>query len=87
MFSKNSYLTGILASLIFPAIAWAAAYYFRYTVELTNRPALPYLIAIALNLIMLRLILKKESDKTGRGIMLATFIILILVFTFKAHLR
>ena len=87
MFSKNSYLTGILAALIFPAIAWGVAGYFRYTIELTNRPALPYFVAIAFNLIMLRFALKKDLDKTGRGIMLGTFMVMILVFMLKTHLR
>lgn len=87
MFNKNSYLTGILAAALFPVFAWVAAYYLRYNVEIINRPALPYLIAIALNLIMLRFALKKNQDKTGRGIMLATFIIMILVFMLKTRLR
>lgn len=87
MFSKNSYVTGILAAFIFPALASVAGYYLRYNTDIINRPALPYLMAIALNLIMLRFVLKKDLEKTGRGIMLATFVIMILVFTLKAHLR
>ncbi|MDB4921593.1 hypothetical protein [Mucilaginibacter sp.] len=87
MLNKNSFITGILAALIFPAIALAVAYLLKTNVEIINRPALPYFIAIALNLIMMRIILKKELDQTARGIMLATFIIMLLVFIFKVHLR
>jgi hypothetical protein len=87
MLNKNSFITGILAALIFPAIALAVAYLLKTNVDIINRPALPYFIAIALNLIMIRIILKKELDQTARGIMLATFIIMLLVFLFKVHLR
>lgn len=87
MVNKNSFITGILAALIFPVIAWGAAYLLKTNVEIINRPALPYFVAIALNLIMMRFILKKELDQTARGIMLATFIIMLLVFIFKVHLR
>ncbi len=85
--NKNSFFIGILAGLIFPVIAWAAAWYLKTNVDIINRPALPYFIAIALNLIMMRFMLKKELDKISRGIMLTTFVIMLLVFMFKVHLR
>lgn len=87
MFNKNSYLTGALAALIFPAIAWGAAYYFRYTAEVINRPALPYLVAVALNLLAMRFIFKYRFDKTGKAMMATTFIIMIAVFIIKGRLR
>lgn len=87
MLNKNSFLTGILAALLFPVIAWGMAYLLKTNVEIINRPALPYFAAIALNLVMMRFALKKELDLTARGIMLATFIIMLLVFIFKVHLR
>ena len=43
--------------------------------------------SIALNVITLRFTLKKDLDKTGRGIMLATFVVMIVLFMFKVHLR
>jgi len=87
MLNKNSFLTGILLALIFPAIAWITAYYLKTNIYIINRPAVPYFIAIALNLIMIRFTLKKDLDKTGRGIMLATFALMIAIFMFKVHLR
>ncbi|MGZ3873645.1 MAG: hypothetical protein ACXVJD_12045 [Mucilaginibacter sp.] len=84
---KNSLLAGLLAALVFPAIAWGAAYLLRDNIALINRPALPYLIAIAINLILLRFLLKRDLDKTARGIMLGTFVIMLLVFMLKVHLR
>ncbi len=87
MLNKNSYLTGALAALIFPAIACGAAYYFRYTAEVMNRPALPYLLAVALNLLAMRFIFRYGYDKTGKAMMATTFIVLIAVFIIKGHLR
>lgn len=87
MLSKNSFITGILAALIFPAIASGVAYLLRTDIDIINRPALPYFMAIFLNLVMLRFMLKKDLDKTGRGVMLGTFIIMLLVFIFKTHMR
>jgi hypothetical protein len=78
-------LTGILAALIFPAIACFAAYSLKNNFYLINKPALPYFIAIALNLVLLRVSYKKGADKTVRGIMLATFIFMVLIFIFKIH--
>lgn len=87
MFSKNSYITGVFAALIFPAIACGADYYFRYTTEVINRPALPYLVAVALNLLAMRFIFKYGFNKTGKAMMAATFIVMIAVFIIKGHLR
>lgn len=87
MFNKNSYLTGILAALVFPAIACGAAYYFKYTAEVINRPALPYLVAVALNLLAMRFIFKYDYDKTGKSMMATTFIVMIAVFIIKGHVR
>jgi len=87
MLEKNSLIVGILIGLIFPAVAWVVSWYLRNAIDIINRPALPYLVAIALNLIALRFLQKKELDQTGRGLMLATFVVMILVFIFKAHIR
>jgi len=88
MLNKNSLLAGVLAALIFPALAWGVAYLLRTNVDIINRPALPYLVAVALNLILLRICLKKDLDQTGRGIMLATFVVMLLIAAFKIfHIR
>ncbi|MDP9081336.1 MAG: hypothetical protein M3O71_28325 [Bacteroidota bacterium] len=87
MLNKNSLLTGTLLALIFPAIAWITAHYLKNNIDLINRPALPYWIAIGLNLIMLRFAFKKDLDKTSNGIMLTTFAAMIAIFMFKAYLR
>lgn len=85
MLNKNSMLAGIVAGLIFPAVAWLTEYLLKNNTYIINRPAVPYFIAIGLNLIMLRFGYKYGFDKTARGIMLATFACMLLIFVFKIH--
>jgi len=84
---KNTMLMGVLLALPFPAIAWLVASLLKNNVDLINKPALPYVIAIALNLLMLRFAVKKDLDKTARGVMLATFAIMLVLFMFKVGAR
>ena len=85
MLNKNSLPTGLLIALIAPALAFAAAYLLRNDNLIINKPALPYFIAIALNLVLIRVFSKKAADKTIRGIMLVTFVFMVLIFIFKIH--
>jgi hypothetical protein len=85
MLKKNNLFTGILAALIFPAIAWGISYLLTNNVVIINRPAIPYLFAIALNLVAIRLIQKKDMDDTARGIMLATFVIMGVIVVTKIY--
>jgi len=85
MLNKNSLPAGILVALIGPAFAIVAAYLLKNNSYIINKPALPYFIAIALNLVLIRFFSKKAADKTIRGIMLATFAFMVLIFIFKIH--
>lgn len=85
MLKKDNLFTGVLASLIFPALAWAAEYLWKDTAYVINRPLVPYFFAIGLNLILLRLGLRSGREKMARGIMLGTFIWMLLLFIFKIY--
>ena len=88
MLKKDSYLTGILLAIPMPVAAFVlATYVFQDTMLLFNKPALPYLIAIALNLIMMRLFSTDGVVKTVKGIFIATFLITIGLFVFKLRLK
>ncbi len=87
MFKKDSPTTGILIGVILPLAVYALAIItfsryghvdgFIYTI----RPKLPALIAVAANLLPFRYyMVNKKFDKTGRGILLITFIMVILIF-------
>ena len=83
MLKKNSIFTGVLVSLIFPVIACVAAYLLRNNITVINKPALPYFVAVAINMVLIRVSLKKELELTGKGLMLATFVIMLLIFILK----
>jgi hypothetical protein len=85
MLKKDSMPAGVLAALIFPVIAFVIASLLKNNVDIINRPGLPYFIAIALNLILIRISFKKGLDHTAKGIMLATFACMLLIFIFKIH--
>ncbi|HEY4324366.1 MAG TPA: hypothetical protein VGN20_10275 [Mucilaginibacter sp.] len=80
----NNVIYGVLIGLIFPVIALIAEFLLKANTYLINRPAVPYFVAIAFNLIMLRIFLKRDVGKTLRGIMLVTFIFMLFVL-FKVH--
>ena len=82
---KNNLLTGLLSALIFPLFAFVVDSLFKNTIFFLNKPAVPYLVALALNLIALRVCIKKDLDKTARGVMVATFALLLLVLKLKTH--
>jgi hypothetical protein len=84
---KDSIITGILLGLIFPAMGWVVAYLLKDNTYIINKPAVPYLVALALNLISMRLFAKKEMVHTVRGIMITTFVVMLLLFIFKLHLK
>jgi hypothetical protein len=85
MLNKNSLLTGVLMALILPVVACAVAYLLKNNEFIINKPALPYFGALAINLVILRVYFKKGADKTGGGIIIATFVFMVLVFVFKIH--
>ena len=88
MLKKDSYLTGILLAIPLPVVAYVMAMYvLQNSVLILNKPALPYMIAIALNLIIMRLISTEGATKTVKGIFIATFLITIGLFIFKLHLK
>jgi len=88
MLKKDSYLTGILSAIPFPVGAFiAATYFFRNSILLFNKPALPYMLAVALNLIIMRLFAKRGSVKTVKGILIGTFLITLGLFIFKLRLK
>jgi hypothetical protein len=88
MFKKNNLLLGMLYGLVPPAFALLV---FNYTLHneaiIMDKPAAPYLRAIGLNLLLLRYYARNYLDKTSNGIMISTFVCMLLVFIFKMHIR
>ncbi|MEO8884758.1 MAG: stationary phase survival protein SurE [Mucilaginibacter sp.] len=85
MLNKNNIAIGFLIGLIFPGIAWliSEVAFKTYLFTLNSKPGMPYLVAIAVNLFIIRYIFKKGNDQTGIGLIICTFIVMALVFLFK----
>ena len=83
MLNKNSVAAGIAAGLPFPALACLTGYFLRYNTYLLNKPALPYFVAIAFNLAVIRYYFKHDAELTCRGIMLITFAFMLMIFILK----
>jgi len=85
MLNKNSIAAGVLMAVVFPAASFVAAYLLKDNLYLMNKPVLPYLVAIALNLILMQICAKKEWVNTVKGIMLTTFTFMLLVLLVIIH--
>jgi len=86
MFKKNGIVTGLAAGIVFPLITWVCFDVIYKGVVLMQKPALPYFIAIGLNLVMLRYTVKKGWHKAGQGVMIVTFIFTLLIFIMKVKI-
>jgi peptidoglycan/LPS O-acetylase OafA/YrhL len=87
MFKHNNIFLGLLYGSIAPAIAW---FIFEYILHndayILNKPGVPYLLAIGINLILVRFCVKNDLDKTARGLMFVTFAAMILMFILRINL-
>jgi hypothetical protein len=87
-FLKNNIFIGILYGLIVPVLAWLVfAVILKNGTVILDKPVTPYLIAIGINLVMLRFSARAYLDKTSNGIMIATFVCTILIFVLKVYAR
>ncbi len=79
MLKKNNLFLGIALGLIFPAVSWLLFGYLYKGVVIMHKPAIPYLAAIALNLAIMKFV-GQQRNKTSQGIMLSTFLFMIVIF-------
>jgi len=87
MLKKDSTTVGLIAGLVFPALAFVISWFFRDSVFIINQPAVPYFAAFALNLVMMRWLNRKGKMNTMKGIIITTLLILIVLFLFKLRLK
>ena len=80
MRNRNSFVVGALMALVAPVLAFAAAYLLKGNLYLINKPALPYFVAIAVNMVLMRVLAKKDIPNTIRGIIITTFVVMVVVF-------
>jgi hypothetical protein len=80
---KNNILTGIGIGLILPVLAGIIFELFFTNVYMMGKRGIPYVVAILLNLLLVRYFAKKGSDRLMQGVMLGTFVFALLVFIFR----
>ncbi|GGH21160.1 hypothetical protein [Mucilaginibacter phyllosphaerae] len=86
MFKSNNLLLGMVYGLIPPVLAWLIfAVWLKNDGMMMDKPAMPYLIAIGINLVLLRFSARAYLDKTSNGIMIATFACTLLIFILKIY--
>ncbi|PAW95304.1 hypothetical protein CKK33_18070 [Mucilaginibacter sp. MD40] len=87
MFKRNNFFSGILLACLPPLMAWLLfAVILKNEAAIMEKPAAPYLIALCINLLILRYYARKHFDATTRGIMVVTFAFMILVFLTRIRL-
>ncbi len=78
----------MLYGVLPPVLVYLLLNYVLYNENiLMDKPAAPYLLAIGANLILLRTSAKKHLDQTSNGIMMITFVCMLLIFIFKMQVR
>ncbi|MEO7213957.1 hypothetical protein [Mucilaginibacter sp.] len=88
MLNKNSIGAGFLLGSILPALSWVVfEYVLHNNAVIMDKPAVPYLIAIGLNLVLLRVCFKNNLEDAAKGIMMVTFTFMLVVFLFKIYTR
>lgn len=79
MLKKNNIITGMLVAWVLPLITWGIfGFILKNRIVIANKPAIPYLVAIALNLFIIKYLFKKGADQTGTGMILCTFVIMVM---------
>jgi predicted Na+-dependent transporter len=83
MLNKNNIPTGILIGLILPVLSGVLFELVMNNVWVISRRGIPYFVVVAINLIILRIFAAKHQEKTAQGIMVVTFIFMVLVYFFR----
>lgn len=83
MLKNNNILTGIGIGLILPVLTGIIFELFLTNVSIMGKRGMHYLIAVLLNLVLVRYFAKKGSDRLMQGVMLVTFVFALVVFIFR----
>ena len=83
MAKKVQFVTGLLSGVIFPAITWFVFDVLFKNWVVFNKPAIPYLISVCINLFILRYFIKNNKEAVGYGMLVSTFVIMMAIFKLK----
>jgi hypothetical protein len=92
MLKKNNMALGVLVGLVLPCLVFGFLWLISLLVKAEGAWAQPFqtrnmmLLAVALNLIPMRIYLVNyKFDKTGRGILLVTFLLMAAFFIYRRY--
>ncbi|SMO33036.1 hypothetical protein [Solitalea koreensis] len=80
---KDSFLLGVGLGLITPLISYLLVEYIHLGDKLGLRDSSIYMLGMIVNLLLVRYFFKSEISKTGKGIFLVSFLVVLTVFFFK----
>ncbi|MGZ3967892.1 MAG: hypothetical protein ACXVJC_23180 [Mucilaginibacter sp.] len=81
-------ITGLIAGLLLPGFTWFIfGYLLKNHFVIRDKPLIPYLVALALNLLAIKILFKKGVDQTGSGMILSTFAAMLICYFFQNYLR
>jgi hypothetical protein len=83
MSNKVQFVTGLLSGLVLPAITWLVFDVLCKSWVLFNKPAIPYLVSVCVNLFVMRYLVKHDKENAAYGIMVTSFIVMWTVFKYK----
>lgn len=80
---KNNLIIGFLLGAILPLLAYFITEVIFKGENIAGKPGTPYLIAVGINLILLKIFNKNDAGKAETGVMLVSFLVALLTFVFK----
>ena len=86
MLKQNNIIIGILIACVLPCITWVIlGLVLKNAVVVLNKPAIPYLIIVAMNLGFIKYLFKKGLDQTATGVIITTFIVMLYAFLLQIN--
>lgn len=84
MLKKNDISAGLLIGAILPGISlFIFGLLLKNKVIFMNKPGIPYFVAFAINLFIIRYFYGKGADKTGNGVAMISLLFMLAIFIFK----
>ncbi len=84
---KNNFVLGTALGVIFPLLAHVATTFTNIqTFLFTHKPIALYVIAATINLIAVRFLYRNEKEATANGVVLATFLAMIVLIVFMREM-
>ncbi|XHR94116.1 hypothetical protein ACFJIV_28095 [Mucilaginibacter sp. UC70_90] len=84
MLNKNDVSLGLLIGAILPGVSlFVFGFLLKNQVVLMHKPGIPYFVAFAINLFIIRYFYGKGADKTGNGIAMISLLFMLAIFIFK----